>query len=183
MLPELKIRKATIGDRNKIESVMKRSMEVLGHGYYTPEQVHSSMRYVCVPDEQIIADGTYYVVENENGAMLACGGWSFRNKLYAGPEIETQEDDKLDPKKDKARIRAMFVLPNVSSKGLGTLILKTSEEAAKAYGFKQVALGATESGLAFYKAKGWTVLKEDIATLPDGVSIKVTQMEKDLGWR
>ena len=133
-----------------------------------------------MPDEQIIGDGTYYVVEDENGTLLACGGWSFRNKLYAGPQVESKMDDKLDPKKDKARIRAMFVLPNISSKGLGTLILKTSEEAAKAYGFSQCALGATESGLAFYKARGWTALEEEMAALPDGVTIKVTQMEKKL---
>ena len=180
VLTDLKIRIATLRDRSEIESVMKRSMELLGQGHYTPEQVQSSMHYVCVPDEQIIADGTYYVVENENGVMLACGGWSFRNKLYAGPETESQEDDKLDPKKDRARIRAMFVLPNISSKGLGTLILKTSEEAAKGYGFSWGTLGATESGLAFYKAKGWMAIKRDIAMLPDGVKLRITQMEKDL---
>lgn len=179
-VPNLKIRKATLRDRNQIETVMKLSMELLGQGHYTPEQVRSSMHYVCVPDETIIADGTYYVVENEHGVILACGGWSFRNKLYAGPESESQEDNQLDPKKDRARIRAMFVLPNISSKGLGTLILKTSEEAAKAYGFSRGALGATESGLAFYKAKGWIAMKEDIAMLPDGVQLKITQMEKDL---
>ena len=88
--------------------------------------------------------------------------------------------DKLDPKKDKARIRAMFVLPNISSKGIGTLILKTAEDAAKASGFSGATLGATESGLAFYKAKGWMALKEDIVMLPDGVKLKITQMEKDL---
>jgi GNAT superfamily N-acetyltransferase len=112
--------------------------------------------------------------------MLACGGWSFRNKLYAGPEIELAKVDKLDPKKDRARIRAMFVLPSISSKGIGTLILKTSEEAAKAYGFSQGALGATVSGLAFYKAKGWVTLKEELARLPDGVDLKITQMVKEL---
>lgn len=179
-LTDLKIRIATLCDRNEIELVMKRSMELLGQGHYTPEQVQSSMDYVCVPDEQIIADGTYYVVENEHGVMLACGGWSFRNKLYAGPKIELNEDELLDPKKDRARIRAMFVLPNMSSKGLGTLILKTSEEAAKAHGFSRGTLGATESGLAFYKTKGWMALKEDIAVLPDGIKLKITQMEKDL---
>ena len=159
---------------------MKRSMATLGQGYYSPEQVQSSLKYVCVPDMQIIADGCYYVVESEQGVMLACGGWSFRNKLYAGPEFESKEDDKLDPKNDKARIRAMFVLPDTSSKGLGSLILKTSEQAAKAYGFKQATLGATESGLAFYKAKGWIPTQEVTATLPDGVSLKITQMKKDL---
>lgn len=177
-LTELKLRTATLRDRDGVELVMKRSMEGLGQGHYTAEQVQSSLQYVCVPDEQIISDGTYYIVENEHGVMLACGGWSFRNKLYAGPKIESQEDDKLDPEKDSARIRAMFVLPNISSKGLGSLILKASEDAAKVYGFSRGVLGATESGLAFYKAKGWTAIKEDTAMLPDGVKLKITQMEK-----
>ena len=97
---------------------MKRSMERLGQGHCTPEQVRSSMQYVCVPDETIISDGTYYVVENENGVILACGGWNFRNKLYAGPAVQSKEEDKLDPKKDRARIRAMFVLPNINCRGL-----------------------------------------------------------------
>jgi hypothetical protein len=60
------------------------------------------------------------------------------------------------------------------------LILKTSEQAAKKFGFNRGTLGATQSGLAFYKAKGWIVMKEEIATLPDGIKIEVTQMEKDL---
>lgn len=176
----LTIRVATIQDKNEIESVMKCSMGRLGQGHYTPEQVRSSMKYVCVPDQTIIVDGTYYVVENENGVILACGGWSFRNKLYAGPVNHLDEDEKLNPKRDKARIRAMFVLPTTSSKGLGTLILKTSEESAKANGFIRGALGATESGLAFYKAKGWVAMHEDIAVLPDGVQLKITHMEKEL---
>lgn len=178
-ITEFSIRKAILSDKNTIESVMKRSMELLGQGYYSPEQVQSSLRYVCVPDEQIIEDGTYYVIENQSGMMLACGGWSFRKKHYAGPNIQSQDNDKLDPKEDKARIRAMFVLPNLSGKGLGTLILKTAEQAAKAYGFNQGTLGATESGLAFYKLKGWHTHQENKVTLPDGVQLKITHMEKN----
>ena len=111
---------------------------------------------------------------------LVCGGWSYRNTLYAGPQTELKQDNKLDSKKDRARVRAMFVLPSTSGKGVGSLILKTSEQDAKKFGFKQGALGATQSGLAFYKAKGWIIIKEEIAALPDGVKIEVTQMEKDL---
>ena len=68
--PALLIRKATISDIDKIEQVMKESMRTLGQGYYTEDQIQSSCKYVCVPDKQVIEDGTYYVVEDENGAMV-----------------------------------------------------------------------------------------------------------------
>jgi len=174
------IRKANISDVDKIEQTMKASMQSLGQGYYSDEQIQSSCKYVCVPDKQIIEDGTFYVVEDENGIMVGCGGWSFRNTLYAGPQTQLKQDNILDPKKDLARVRAMFVLPSISGRGVGSLILKTSEQEAKKFGFNRGALGATQSGLAFYKAKGWLVMKEEIATLPDGVKIEVTQMEKEL---
>lgn len=177
---DLIIRKANISDVDKIEQIMKISMQSLGRGYYSDEQIQSSCKYVCVPDKQIIEDGTFYVVEDTNGVMVGCGGWSFRNTLYAGPKTPLKQDNKLDPKKDMARVRAMFVLPLVSGRGVGSLLLKTSEQEAKKFGFHRGALGATQSGLAFYKAKGWIVVKEEIATLPDGIKIEVTQMEKTL---
>lgn len=176
--PTLMIRVAKLSDEDQIEKTMKLSMQSLGQGYYSDTQIQSSCKYVCVPDKHLIEDGTYYVVEDNNGVMIGCGGWSFRKTLYAGPKTQSKEDDILDPQKDMARIRAMFVLPANSSKGVGSLILKTSEQAAKAYGFIRGALGATQSGLMFYKAKGWSVVKEEIATLPDGIKIEVTQMEK-----
>lgn len=175
----LNIRVAKITDMEKIEQIMKLSMKSLGQGHYSDEQIRSSCKYVCVPDKQIIEDGTYYVVEDENG-MIGCGGWSYRDTLYAGPQTQLQPDKKLNPEKDLARVRAMFVLPSVSGKGVGSLILRTSEQEAQKYGFKKAALGATQSGLAFYKAKGWIIVKEEMAVLPDGVMIEVTQMEKDL---
>lgn len=173
------IRKATISDLVNIENVMKLSMSSLGQGYYSDEQIQSSCKYVCVPDQQIIEDETFFVVEDENGLMSGCGGWSFRNTLYAGPQTPLKQDTVLDPKKDMARIRAMFVLPSMSGKGIGALILKTSEQAAKHFGFHRGALGATQSGLAFYKAKGWIAVKEMVSTLPDGTKLEVTQMEKE----
>jgi N-acetylglutamate synthase-like GNAT family acetyltransferase len=173
------IRKATLKDLEQIEQTMKKSMLLLGKGYYSEEQILSSCKYVCVPDQQIIEDGTYYVVEDESGSMIGCGGWSFRNTLYAGPKTLVQAS-KLDPQKDKARVRAMFVLQSIKRSGVGSLILHTSEQEAKKYGFKNATLGATQSGLDFYKAKNWQVVEEELATLPDGVVIEVTRMEKEL---
>ncbi len=110
--------------------------------------------------------------------IVGCGGWSFRNTLYAGPAELPRLDEKLHPATDPARIRTMFVDPDYSGKGIGSLILDLSEQAAQAYGFSRGTLGATLSGLSFYMAKGWKETIKEEAKLPDGVTIGVVQMEK-----
>jgi GNAT superfamily N-acetyltransferase len=176
----LHIRQATKQDVPAIQALMKESMKLLGEGYHSESQLLSCCKYVCVPDLQLIEDGTFFVVTQEgDDSMIGCGGWSFRNTLYAGPASNALSSP-LNPEHDPARIRAMFTAPSARGKGIGSLILSTSETAAKTQGFKKGTLGATLSGLAFYQAKGWKALQTESATLPDGTIIDVIKMEKAL---
>ena len=172
------IRLAVLDDVHDIEDLMKRSMKILGVGHYSEAQIDSCCQFVCVPDKQLIVDQTYFVVKTESGRMVGCGGWSFRNKLYAGPSDGPQKSDLLDPLVDSARIRAMFIDPEYSGQGIGTMILEHAEQAAAAQGFLRGALGSTMSGFAFYKSKGWAATREEQAMLPNGIAIGVIQMEK-----
>lgn len=172
------IRRANLDDLELIEALMKRSMKRLGVGYYSPEQIDACCQFVSVPDRQLIEDQTFFVVIAEDGTMVGCGGWSFRDKLYAGPLDGPQKSNRLNPLTDPARIRAMFVDPDYGGKGIGSRILEQSEKAARAEGFLKGALGATMSGLSFYRAKGWADISEEQAVLPNGIAIKVVQMTK-----
>lgn len=173
------IRPATREDMDSIEKLMKKSMRILGQGHYTKEQILSSCTHVCIPDEQVIDDGTYYLAETDDKVIIGCGGWSYRKTLFAGPKSKESKDSSLDPSTDPARIRAMFTDPNHSGKGVGSCILETSENAAKEYGFKKGVLGSTLSGLNFYKSKGWESVKKEESTLADGVKITVVHMLKE----
>lgn len=173
------IRLASLDDVGPIQALMKESMQALGEGYYSASQIASCCRHVCVPDLQLFADQTYFVAVMA-GTIVGCGGWSFRPTLYAGSSASSPKEQRLHPDRDCARIRAMFVSPSQSGKGIGSRILAASEEAAKKYGFKRGALGATLSGLAFYRSKGWVSTGTEQTTLPDGVVIEVVTMEKDL---
>lgn len=166
-------------DTDPIQTLMKESMRILGQGYYSEKQIQSCCQYVCVLDLQLIEDGTFFVTTTHDGeSIIGCGGWSFRKKLYAGPATMQQNTAILNPDQDSARIRAMFTAPSERGKGIGSLILSASEKAAKNYGFKKGALGATLSGLAFYQSKGWIPTETTRATLPDRVEIDVVTMEK-----
>ena len=60
----------------------------------------------------------------------------------------------LDPKKDSARIRAMYTHPDWTRKGVGSSGNEFGREAAKNLGFKKCELMATQSGILLYKTQG-----------------------------
>lgn len=173
----MKTRQATSEDIELIENLMKRSMKNLGKDYYSEDQINSCLQFVCVPDRQLIDDKTFFVALDK-GKIVGCGGWSFRDKLCAGPKDSAPECIELNPKVDPARIRAMFTDPVYKRQGIGSMILEASEESAKKSGFSKGVLISTAPGLDFYKAKGWHPIKEYLLTLADSIKIKVTEMHK-----
>jgi GNAT superfamily N-acetyltransferase len=154
-------------------------MRALGAGYYGPSEVEAAVRYVCVPDRDLIEDGTYLVALLD-GRLVGCGGWSLRRKHYAGPEGGEEGALQLDPLTEPTRIRAMFTAPEVARQGVGRAILAAAEGAAKAAGFSRARLGATLSGEAFYRRSGYVEIARETASLPDGTALAVILMEKGL---
>jgi len=86
----------------------------------------------------------------------------------------------LDPATGAAKIRAFFVHPDWTRRGLATLILKACEEAAYARGFRRFEMGATLTGVPMYAARGYTEIERIEAPLPNGLTLPVVRMGKAL---
>jgi GNAT superfamily N-acetyltransferase len=183
--PTLRI--ATPGDAAAVEALMKASGAALFPRFYDPVQAASAVEYVSAVDPDLLADGTYFLLEREGTGRrlvpsreaVACGGWSRRDKLYTGGD-DAGNDRLLDPATEPARIRAMFVREDWTRRGLGRRILEASEEAARAEGFTRLALSATLAGLPLYLAYGFEPREEVEIVLPDGVAIMCVTMEKEI---
>jgi GNAT superfamily N-acetyltransferase len=173
------IRIATREDLPEIERVMRASLAALSAGFYDEQQTASAVRYIAVPDGQLIDDGTYFVIE-EDSRVIACGGWSARRKLFTGTSDQVITDDWLDPATDAARVRAMFVDPAHARRGLGRLILNASEEAARRAGFRVCELMATLPGVPLYRACGYEDVEPATLHLPDGTRLGAVLMRKQL---
>jgi GNAT superfamily N-acetyltransferase len=169
------IRLATRADLPEIQRVMHASIAALSRGFYDERQIAGAVRYIGIPDDQLIDDGTYLVIEEE-GRVVACGGWSGRAKLFTG----TTDQDVADGWSDVARIRAMFVDPACARRGLGRRILEASEEAATSAGFTTFELMATLPGVPLYEACGYAVVERTTIELPDGVRLGTAVMRKSL---
>ena len=137
-------------------------------GWYDAEQTEAAIEYVASVDRTLIADGTYFVAEAD-GELVACGGWSRRDKMYAGAGDAAGDGRLLDPVTEPARVRAMFVRSDWTRRGLGRRILEACEAAARAEGFSRLALGATLPGLPFYEAYGFRATEDEVVTMPNGV--------------
>lgn len=108
------------------------------------------------------------------------GGWSKRKTLYGGDQYAAREDSLLDPTKDAAKIRAFFVHPDWARKGIGSLILQACEEAATTAGFTRLEMGATLSGVVFYRAKGYEPLETQQVPLANGELLPIVKMGKEI---
>ncbi|HET7434864.1 MAG TPA: GNAT family N-acetyltransferase [Thermoanaerobaculia bacterium] len=175
----IELRKATNDDVPQIEALMRDSIRGLCPGFYDDTQIESTLRYTARLDPMLVEDRGFFVaVDDEDGAIVACGGWSARAKLYAGSAPKGDERRMIDPQTEPARIRAMFVHPRAARRGLGRRILQACEDEARAAGFKRTVLVAMLSGEDLYRKTGYAPVQDAPITLQDGVVIGGTLMEK-----
>jgi GNAT superfamily N-acetyltransferase len=192
---EVRIRPAVTDDIPALRAVIDASVRGLQAADYTPSQIESALASVYGVDTQLIADGTYFAAEavarsveasseqagGNKPVIAGCGGWSKRNTLFGGDHYAGREDSLLDPQKDAAKIRAFFIHPDWARRGIGGLILEACETAARDAGFKRLEMGATLTGVPFYRAKGYVELERIEVPLENGASMGIVRMGRRIG--
>ncbi len=179
----VRIRRAVAADLPSLREVIEASVRGLQAADYSPSQIEGALQSVYGVDSQLVADGTYLVAEEVSDTepvIVACGGWSKRKTLYGGDQYAGREDSLLDPSRDAAKIRAFFVHPAWARRGIGSMILDACESGAKAAGFTRLEMGATLSGVEFYKAKGYVEVENQAVPLANGEALPIVKMAKAL---
>lgn len=171
-------RLATDSDAPALRALMELAIDHLQDEVLTPEQVRASHAVMGI-DSQLIADRTYFIVE-QHGELAGCGGWSNRETLFGGDHSAGRNARLLDPRTDAARIRAMYTHPDHIRQGVGRLILKLCEAAAVDAGFSKVEMMATLAGEKLYSACGYTPIEHVDAGPIDGVTVPMIRMGKRL---
>jgi len=188
---KISIRLATDRDVPELGCLIEASVRKLQARDYSAAQLEGALKAVYGVDTQLIADKTYFVAEARGddvpdgagrGAALivGCGGWSRRKTLFGGDRWSRREDDLLDPATDAAKIRAFFVHPDWARRGIGGMILEACERAATAEGFRRLEMGATLTGVPFYRVKGYIELERVEAPLGDGLTLPIVRMGKEV---
>jgi hypothetical protein len=83
-------RLATEADLDALRELMELAIAEHLKDFLDPDQVRVS-RSIMGLDTQLVADRTYFIVEDpETGRMAGCGGWSKRATLYGGDHSTDQ---------------------------------------------------------------------------------------------
>ncbi len=155
---QLSLRLAHPSDCDQIRALMMLSIRLLQKGYLTPDQIEASHAGMGL-DTQLIADGTYFTVW-DGLTLVGCGGWSYRATLHGGDHSANRDLRCLDPKTERARIRAMYTHPDHVKRGIGQMIITASESAARDQGFRTLEMAATMAGKPFYLKCGYDIESE-----------------------
>jgi GNAT superfamily N-acetyltransferase len=149
---------------------------------YSATQLEAALGTWLGVDSQLVADGTYFIVECELGdgekALAGCGGWSKRKTPYGSDHRPGREDRLLDPKAEPAKIRAFFVHPEFARRGIGSRILAACEKAAVEAGFTELEMGATLSGVPLYERHGYRSVERVELPLANGETLPIEVMRK-----
>lgn len=173
-------RKAKITDVGPLERLIEKSAKSINSVYYSKAEIDAALGNAWTVDVQVILDNTYWIVENSEGVVVGCGGWSKRKLLFGKNDTVNSLDNKLTPGVDPARIRAFFVHPDFTRLGIGKRLLEKCEFEAKSFGFTSLELVATLSGEKLYSSTGYIPLKLYDIELGNGITNRVVSMYKSL---
>jgi len=176
--PGFSLRSATSADVPMLEHLIAVSARGLSWQDYTDAQIEAAIGTAWGVDSELIADGTYFVVE-AGGQIVGCGGWSKRATLFGADAQPGRRSDLLDPERDAARIRAFFVRPDWARRGIGRALIERCESEARAHGFRSFELMATLPGWRLYAALGYSGERRVAHPLPGGLTIDFVPMRKE----
>lgn len=153
------IRPARVGDATGIFTAHKRSIQELGPGHYSAEQVAAWFpddRTADTYRERIINQSKNYIVAEINGAVA--GFTSYRSN-----EIDT-----------------MYVNPDFLRQGIASALYHHAEQLIKNNGYQNIWVIAALPAIPFYQKMGFCVIDEEGYKTQIGLVLKMLKMEKPL---
>ena len=165
-------------DQEIIKELMESSINQMLAKMLSSDQLEAAKESMGL-DTTLIQDKTYFLIYSDN-TLVGSGGYSTRKTLFGGNHTPNRSDDFLIPGQDAAKVRAMYTHPEWVRKGIGSLILKLSEEESLKLGFQKCELMATVSGILLYEKRGYEVVEEIEYVSRKGNTVPMYKMEKAL---
>lgn len=162
------LRKATPADAPALRALHRAAFAGLAGAHYSRDQIDGFFTEVETVDPALIADGTYWLIE-QGGLPVASGGWTIRPPGYA----------PAAPAPGTATIRAVFTDSGHARRGLARRIMDRIEEDAVVMGeADRIDLCATLTGLPLYLALGYRAVEARSLRLANGALFPAIAMTK-----
>lgn len=160
------IRTAAPADRDRVDEVLAASYGTLMAPAYEPAVFARALPLLSRSQPALLAGGTFYLADTPAGAVAGCGGWSLERPGAGGVEDGS------------AFIRHMAVHPDWTMRGVGRLLYRHCERAARERGARRFEVFSSLNAERFYRALGFaTVASLDLKMAP-GIVLPALVMER-----
>ena len=165
-------------DQPAIEALIARSIRTLGAGDYPSATIELALKSAFGVDTQLIRDGTYFVVE-DGGAMLACGGWSYRKTLFGNDARDGRDaaDSTHRRCREDPRILRRSVRRTARDRHAAPRALRSRSDEAR---IPPAELMATLPGVRLYEVRGYRPGSDVLHPLSAETAIHFVPMSKEL---
>lgn len=156
MRDHFSIRAASSDDAEEVTALLQVAYPRLMAASYTPEQLRA-LEVMTQANPKLLQSGTFYVVQNEQGRVVACGGWTCERPGNGGVE------------EGLAHIRHFATHPDFTRQGLGRMTFEQCQNAASAIGIAEFECYASLNAELFYRSLGFVAVKPIDVPMPNGV--------------
>jgi putative acetyltransferase len=145
-----------------VRELHARSFEVLAAAEHSPQQIAAHLKTIrenAYADELLACNVVLAMLPG--GALAATAGW---NAVADAPGT--------------ARIRKVFVRPDLARRGLGRRMVLDAEARARAAGYGRLIVRANINAVPLYRALGYREDEAGTMAVADGVALPVMFMSK-----
>lgn len=168
MDPSLYLRAATPADLAAVDALLARSYPRLLAADYPPSVLVTALPLISRARPELLASGTYYVVEDGAGDILGAGGWT------RGAPADGAVTGRI------GHIRHLVTDHRALRRGIARAIMDTTFAAARKAGCTALDCLSTRTAVPFYASVGFETLGPVSVTLRPGIEFPAVRMARAL---
>jgi len=144
-----------------VQTLHAASFATLAHDWHTPGQIAAHVALIKSVDyiDELLRCHMTLACRHTN--ILATAGW------MAVPDAA-----------QTARIRKVFVHPQMARQGLGSMLVRHVERQARWAGYRRLIVRANINAVGLYTRLGYAAIGRDTMAVANGVDLPVIMMEK-----
>jgi GNAT superfamily N-acetyltransferase len=146
-----------------VDALLARSYPRLLKPDYPPSVLVTALPIISRARPELLASGTYFLAEAEDGAVIGAGGWT-RDRRNARV----------------GHIRHLVTDHRKVRKGVGRALMNHIFETAKAGGIAGLECQATRTAVPFYRAMGFATVRDIKVDLRPGIVFPAVLMRRRL---
>lgn len=157
------VRPTVASDLAAVDALLARSYPRLLKADYPPSVLVTALPLISRANPALLACGTYYLAEDNAGAVIGAGGWT---------------RDRKDP--ELGHIRHVVSDDRALRRGVGRAILSRVFATARAAGCRRLECWSTRTAEPFYTAMGFSAQGPMEVPLAPGITFPAIRMTRAL---